>query len=1851
MSFGGFTIDALMANKKQFSDKGWKGAFTPIDVGALNEYNALIQTLGNSDEALVKLKEKYQDLSNATLTYIENAKGAPVQTDKLGKSFASLGLKAKAAQLGMMALNAALNVGISLAISAAIQFVTNLVTAQERAIEKAEELQSEWKNASEALAETKNTVSEISGEYETLADGVDAFGRNISLTTDEYARYNEIANKIAEMFPEMVQGYTAEGNAIIKTKGNVEALTAAYEQLAETQRGTIINEANTVISGAQAQIVGSQGIRSSVLEQYQAVSEYLELLNAGDEEAIRAKFSLTSENSPNKERARALDDALATLGIREGHLLENASLSSNDLSLYMRTLQSQISAAVSGYYPIIEALLGGDDGYKKLSEETKALVSSVIYGLDPTTLLDFKDKTSLEHYVLKSVLKPLENADISGAISDALNMQEAFADGDKSIGKFKGSVETVKTAIKDMAPEVQESILSMFDLSEGNALLERLKGSIKQEDWDKLLNLTLDDLKLAATLELEPQISYGDLTKELEKARAESIKSASSITSSFQKTQESQKVLQDVRNELDALGSVSQESYDKLVESNEKFARALDDSTGYLSVNYDAIQDIIDAEYELQKSQAEQAKTQNLLNYRENAKELKNIEEELKTLNEEEEKYNELLTKQKNLLLQQEGILNEIRSLEILSSSLEYATSAYKKWLDAQDSPENSDIFDSLAGAIEDLKQGFETGKTGTQKFKSAAELIYGEDWVEMSREDMQNGLKELEKYFTEDSQGMALGVDKLTKAGILSKQGDQYFSVAGKSLEDYAEALGLSAEATRYFLAALKDYGWEIDIPGMGEQTELIQDYETALEAVEEQQDKVNKLLSKYDPQTATLEETKELVNEQSKLLDLQKQAAEAESKVSLEEPELTELDLLKQELQEIQAAYDSLKELTVKGNVDEGFLKELETVGDYIDKIYNVEELEKLRSSFSSQIANMESLMESGALPKETGEPLVKNLKSTYHSLNERIQELRRRPRDFVPTLVQEPVVVPVEVDTEPLEEAAEEVKTEAEKGVEIPVDYSKFGGGGGTFGESSEEIQRQKEETLEEAQRLQEEIKQLTKAKEELAAAGEGDGFNAFTIDLLLEKTKGKLQELIENNKELDIQAYLDDSAAEDALDNLKEEAEQGATLPVKLEPQGWKNIFKNIFGFAKGTRNAPGGPALVGEGVKNGKFQPEIVVKKKTGEYFVTDQPQLVDLDRGDVVLNGEETKKILKGNKQKSGFAFEGGFNLKEFAKTVTTGVANLVSGVGAGIKSVFSSGNGVAASGKLPTTNKNSGGAKKIDPADLVDWIPQLLERLSKYTEKLVKQAEKAIGYMAQNMGLDKALTNTKLELEKNEAAYARYMEQAEAVGLSKDLALKVQEGEIDIEAYDDATRELITNYQKWYDLANGCLDTVEELKEQQIELSEQKLENINTYYENRLDRLQAQVSAGEENLDLKAASGKEIVASDYNKIISATTQRIEQLTLQREALGTEFAKLVEDGIIQKDSDAWHEYTGQLEELDSSITQTEIDLIGFKEAISNLPLTNLEYALSALQKSQESMQSMMSLHEAQNADHEAGDYEKLIRNSMEQMNNLEKQNILLREQQMGLDVLSEKYQELQGEINSNEEEILQAKIAQEEWNDAILDLKIGQLEKEREELEKTNDAYQKQLDLQKALDELEKAKSQRTKLVYRENQGFVYEQDRDALKDAQERVNELRHQETLDKIDEAIEALENQKKDDNVYNYNGELIKPYANGGVDGRGGIAMLHGTPNHVETIFNAEDGKKLFDLIHGTNNLAHELMKGFDTSALVRQISSVNKSNPVSLSIGDIVIEKTDDANTLASDIVKYLPNAMLKEIYKN
>ena len=85
---------------------------------------------------------------------------------------------------------------------------------------------------------------------------------------------------------------------------------------------------------------------------------------------------------------------------------------------------------------------------------------------------------------------------------------------------------------------------------------------------------------------------------------------------------------------------------------------------------------------------------------------------------------------------------------------------------------------------------------------------------------------------------------------------------------------------------------------------------------------------------------------------------------------------------------------------------------------------------------------------------------------------------------------------------------------------------------------------------------------------------------------------------------------------------------------------------------------------------------------------------------------------------------------------------------------------------------------------------------------------------------------------------------------------------------------------------------------------------------------------------------------------------------------------------------------------------------------------------------------------------------------------------------------------------------------------------IDSLEKQKELLQGANEERKRQLDLQKALYEQERAYHQRTILRYSEDQGLHYVQDSQALRDAKTQVEDTRLQIRIAEIDKSVAGLE-----------------------------------------------------------------------------------------------------------------------------
>lgn len=115
----------------------------------------------------------------------------------------------------------------------------------------------------------------------------------------------------------------------------------------------------------------------------------------------------------------------------------------------------------------------------------------------------------------------------------------------------------------------------------------------------------------------------------------------------------------------------------------------------------------------------------------------------------------------------------------------------------------------------------------------------------------------------------------------------------------------------------------------------------------------------------------------------------------------------------------------------------------------------------------------------------------------------------------------------------------------------------------------------------------------------------------------------------------------------------------------------------------------------------------------------------------------------------------------------------------------------------------------------------------------------------------------------------------------------------------------------------------------------------------------------------------------------------------------------------------------------------------------------------------------------------------------------------------------------------------QRELAENKYDNAVkvatnaIDERIEALKKQKEALEENNDEQERAIELAKLQDELERAKTQKTQRVFYADRGFVYEADKNAIKEAQKALDdfnaETAKEEQTKAIDAQIEELENLK--------------------------------------------------------------------------------------------------------------------------
>lgn len=519
------------------------------------------------------------------------------------------GIKAKAAAIGHSLLNAAISMGASIIISFALSAISDLINRHEKLAEVAKEAVDNYQSATSELKDHYKTIKEIKGDYSKLAKGVDELGRNVSLSTEEYERYNEITNKIADMFPNMVSGYTEEGNAIIALKGNVDALTESYENAAQAARDEIIVKSDAIFKTFRKNTAESSWSRASKTSQLSTLET---LLN--DPEQANDYWKDT-----NSVKSDVIADIFKDSGVDYSiwddditDLLDDNN-TKNQLLAYYRKLKKEVEAEVNPVKSLVNAYLYSDkEGYQKLSDEGKNIAQAIISGFDTEfyNRNEFKDWTDIAVWIDTNVVQKLQNSGNMAEFTAAFDLQTQFNDGKIQVDDYIDKINEFATLLEKLGfdEEIIKTVKAVFEVDDyetkKNSTMDIVDsdgdsrvGTLSKENLD-IINKNKTKWQEELAIDGRVEMTWDELISKIDNAKEATWsagKEFEKISEEIDSVQSAYSTLNDAVSEYNENGFLSLDNLQSLLSLEPEYLACLQMENGQLSINQQAMQDMVQA--------------------------------------------------------------------------------------------------------------------------------------------------------------------------------------------------------------------------------------------------------------------------------------------------------------------------------------------------------------------------------------------------------------------------------------------------------------------------------------------------------------------------------------------------------------------------------------------------------------------------------------------------------------------------------------------------------------------------------------------------------------------------------------------------------------------------------------------------------------------------------------------------------------------------------------------------------------------------------------------------------------------------------------------------------------------------------------------------------------------------------------------------------------------------------------------------------------------------------------------------------------------------------------------------------
>ena len=765
------------------------------DLRLLDDYNKKIKGLGNFTGDLTqkqiiwndtigrgsdKLKDTIRVSDDATLStekYAESAK-------KSGVSLNAMGVKAKAAAIGVQVLNTALNMMIGLAVGLAINAIISGITSL---INKSKEAREAALEAGQAAVDSGNELYDLATSYITLSKAVEAGTGS--------------QEELASVQDELIAYLETQGVA-------VQNLAGDYDDLRES----VINAAREVM---QTNI--STALRAADIAKEEAVKGAESWLGTGsfstndesEKEILQWLYDNGYSNSedifglPNSDIWDAFSDPTYD------ELLENRTYLKEAMNALagseFGTEDNDVFAWISDAYNKYDGLL--KDAIEKIDSANQLIANDLIMAAEsvksPTSLEEFEtfrnslidqlssnqnfdaDGTYSAEELVDNVLK--ENSLYSEYLTE-LETQEATAEAIQE----KINAITEKLIPKDYESLEPGTAAHFHSMEAWSAEAEELRGKLEalsDEDFEIAYNAVIN----------EGATTWEDITAAIEEYNSEqavATRNAEALQSRIRGMWDSED-FSDTKEELiamsQAVDGITPQNIEELASESSVLAGILEED----GMNAQFLSKIL-------QNMAEGGDGVSLV-----------TAEALK--------------------------LND--ALDGMVDKFDQVTDAKSRYDAAMAVEEKDTDFRSYAEAFEELNAQFEAGTTNSNAFWAAAEFLFGSE--QLNTWGWSDGLDEIydamqrNKGVFEDAESAGAGfierLYEMSEAGqLVNDEGEKLieisrdasgaydFDVDPDNLDEIAEKMGITEEAVLACFEALSMWG-DIDFYDLTEVSEVI--------------------------------------------------------------------------------------------------------------------------------------------------------------------------------------------------------------------------------------------------------------------------------------------------------------------------------------------------------------------------------------------------------------------------------------------------------------------------------------------------------------------------------------------------------------------------------------------------------------------------------------------------------------------------------------------------------------------------------------------------------------------------------------------------------------------------------------------------------------------------------------------------------------------------------------------------------------------------------------------------------------------------------------------------------------------